>query len=31
VMEHCRACSRAMMAALEDLHFAKPDEIDGLI
>ena len=31
VLEHCRACSHAMMAALEDLHFAKPDEIDGLI
>jgi hypothetical protein len=30
-MEHCRAIARAIIAALEDLKYAKPDEIQGLI
>jgi hypothetical protein len=31
MIEHCRACARALIAALEDLKFARPDEIQGLI
>jgi nanoRNase/pAp phosphatase (c-di-AMP/oligoRNAs hydrolase) len=31
VLEHCRACARALVAALRDLKFAKPDEIQGLL
>jgi nanoRNase/pAp phosphatase (c-di-AMP/oligoRNAs hydrolase) len=31
VLEHCRACARALVAALEDLKFARPEEIQGLI
>jgi hypothetical protein len=31
VLEHCRACARALVAALNDLKFARPDEIQGLL
>jgi len=31
IVEHCRACARALVAALQDLKFAKPEEIQGLI
>lgn len=31
VLEHCRAAARALVAALEDLKFARPEEIQGLI
>jgi hypothetical protein len=31
VAEHCRDAARAMLAALEDLKFAKPEEIEGLL
>jgi hypothetical protein len=31
VLEHCRACAQALVAALEDLKFARPDEIAGLL
>ena len=31
VLEHCRACARALVAALEDIKFARPDEIQGLL
>ena len=31
VLEHCRACARALLAALEDMKFARPEEIQGLI
>jgi len=31
ILEHCRACARALIAALQDLKFAKPDEIQGLL
>jgi hypothetical protein len=31
VVEHCRQCARALVAALRDLKFAKPDEIQGLL
>ncbi len=31
MVEHCRACARALVAALEDLKFARPEEIQGLI
>ena len=30
-VEHCRACARALVAALDDLKFARPDEIQGLL
>lgn len=30
-VEHCRVCARALIAALEDLKYARPDEIQGLI
>jgi len=30
-VEHCRECARALIAALEDLKYARPDEIQGLI
>jgi nanoRNase/pAp phosphatase (c-di-AMP/oligoRNAs hydrolase) len=30
-IEHCRACAKALIAALEDLRFARPDEIQGLL
>jgi nanoRNase/pAp phosphatase (c-di-AMP/oligoRNAs hydrolase) len=30
-VEHCRACARALVAALEDLRFARPEEIQGLL
>jgi hypothetical protein len=30
-MEHCRQCAHALLTALEDLKFAKPEEIQGLI
>jgi nanoRNase/pAp phosphatase (c-di-AMP/oligoRNAs hydrolase) len=30
-IEHCRACAKALMAALEDLSFARPEEIQGLL
>jgi len=31
VLEHCRACARALVAALNDLKYARPDEIQGLL
>jgi nanoRNase/pAp phosphatase (c-di-AMP/oligoRNAs hydrolase) len=31
ILEHCRACARALVAALRDLKFARPDEIQGLL
>jgi nanoRNase/pAp phosphatase (c-di-AMP/oligoRNAs hydrolase) len=31
VLEHCRACAQALIAALEDLKFARPEEIEGLL
>jgi len=31
MLEHCRACARGLIAALEDLKFARPDEIQGLL
>jgi hypothetical protein len=31
MLEHCRAAARALIAALEDLKFARPEEIQGLI
>jgi nanoRNase/pAp phosphatase (c-di-AMP/oligoRNAs hydrolase) len=31
VLEHCRACAQALIAALEDLKFARPEEIAGLL
>jgi nanoRNase/pAp phosphatase (c-di-AMP/oligoRNAs hydrolase) len=30
-IEHCRACAKALVAALEDLRFARPEEIQGLL
>jgi nanoRNase/pAp phosphatase (c-di-AMP/oligoRNAs hydrolase) len=31
VLEHCRACAQAVIAALEDLKYARPEEIEGLL
>jgi hypothetical protein len=31
ILEHCRACARAIVAALEDIKFARPEEIQGLL
>jgi hypothetical protein len=31
MLEHCRSIARAIIAALEDLKFAQPDEIAGLL
>ena len=31
ILEHCRACARALIVALQELKVAKPDEIQGLI
>jgi hypothetical protein len=31
VLEHCRSCARALVAALKDLKFARPEEIQGLL
>jgi hypothetical protein len=31
MLGHCRACARALVAALEDLKFARPEEIQGLL
>jgi nanoRNase/pAp phosphatase (c-di-AMP/oligoRNAs hydrolase) len=31
MLAHCRACARALIAALQDLKFARPDEIQGLL
>ncbi len=31
ILEHCRACARALVAALRDLKFARPEEIQGLL
>jgi hypothetical protein len=31
ILEHCRACARALVTALEDLKYARPDEIAGLL
>jgi hypothetical protein len=31
VLDHCRACARALVAALKDLKFARPEEIQGLL
>jgi nanoRNase/pAp phosphatase (c-di-AMP/oligoRNAs hydrolase) len=28
---HCRACAKALIAALEDLSYARPEEIQGLL
>lgn len=30
-IEHCRACAKALIAALEDLRFARPEEIQGVL
>ncbi|MCU0241987.1 MAG: hypothetical protein MUF51_06145 [Vicinamibacteria bacterium] len=30
-VDNCRTCARALVAALQDLKFAKPDEIQGLV
>src|SRR4029079_1738386 len=30
-LDHCRACARALLAALNDLKFARPEEIQGLL
>jgi hypothetical protein len=30
ILEHCNACARAIVAALDDIKFAKPEEIQGL-
>lgn len=31
MLEHCRSIARAIIAALEDLKFARPEEIQGLL
>jgi nanoRNase/pAp phosphatase (c-di-AMP/oligoRNAs hydrolase) len=31
IMEHCRECAKAIVAALEDIKFARPEEIQGLL
>jgi len=31
MLEHCRACARGLIAALEDLKYARPEEIQGLL
>jgi hypothetical protein len=31
MLEHCRSCARALVAALRDLKFARPEEIQGLL
>jgi nanoRNase/pAp phosphatase (c-di-AMP/oligoRNAs hydrolase) len=31
ILGHCRSCARAILAALEDIKFARPDEIQGLL
>jgi nanoRNase/pAp phosphatase (c-di-AMP/oligoRNAs hydrolase) len=31
ILDHCRACARALIAALQDLKFARPEEIQGLL
>ena len=31
ILEHCRACARALVAALEDIKFTRPEEIQGLL
>jgi nanoRNase/pAp phosphatase (c-di-AMP/oligoRNAs hydrolase) len=31
MLEHCRVCARAVVAALQDLKFARPEEIQGLL
>jgi nanoRNase/pAp phosphatase (c-di-AMP/oligoRNAs hydrolase) len=31
VLDHCRTCARALVAALNDLKFARPEEIQGLL
>jgi hypothetical protein len=30
-LEHCRTCARALVTALQDLKFARPEEIQGLL
>ena len=30
-LEHCRKCARAMIAALQDLKFARPEEMQGVL
>jgi nanoRNase/pAp phosphatase (c-di-AMP/oligoRNAs hydrolase) len=30
-LDHCRSCAKGLLAALEDLRFARPDEIQGLL
>ena len=30
-LEHCRKCARAVIAGLEDLKFARPEEIQGVL
>jgi hypothetical protein len=31
MLEHCRTIARGIIAALEDLKYARPDEIQGLL
>jgi hypothetical protein len=31
MLEHARVCARGLIAALEDLKYARPDEIQGLL
>jgi nanoRNase/pAp phosphatase (c-di-AMP/oligoRNAs hydrolase) len=31
VLDHCRTCARALIAALQDLKYARPEEIRGLL
>lgn len=31
MLAHCQACARALVAALNDLKFARPEEIEGLV
>jgi hypothetical protein len=31
MLEHCRSIARGIIAALEDLKFARPEEIQGLL
>jgi len=31
MLQHCRACARGLIAALENLKLARPDEIQGLL
>ncbi len=31
MLEHCRACAKALVAALKDLKFARPEDVQGLL